>query len=99
MNLQQRTKSQTQISTKRQTHISSKANLTLQTHKFSWQTNTEKPTGKTNKNPQITTTESENMNIKSKQKNRNPTSSKAPPQIRVWQIGGDEILRLMRVWV
>ena len=51
INLQQRTKSQTQISTKRQTHISNKANLTLQIRKFSWQTNTGKPTGKTNKNP------------------------------------------------
>jgi len=49
INPQQRTKPQTQISTKRQTHISNKANLSLQTHKFSWQTNTEKPTKKEKK--------------------------------------------------
>ena len=85
INLQQRTKPQTQISTKRQTHISSNANLSLQIHKFSWQTNTEKPTGKTNKSPSITTTKSKNMNIKSKQKNRNPTSSKAPPSNQIFQ--------------
>ena len=56
--LHQRTKLQTQVSTKPQTHISSKAtkpinpttkpssskeNLSLQTNKFSWQINTQKP--------------------------------------------------------
>ena len=85
INLQQRTQPQIQISTKHQTHISNKANLSLQTHKFSWQTNIEKLPGKTNKNPQITTTEWKNMNIKSKQKNRNPTSSKAPPPNQIFQ--------------
>ena len=85
INLQQRTKPQTQISTKLQTHISSKPNPSLQTSKFSWQTNTKKPTGKTHKNPEITTTESKNMNIKSKQKKRNPTSSKAPPLNQIFQ--------------
>ena len=63
------------ISSKKQTlnpdpnHIPSKANLSLQTHKFSWQTNTKNPTGK--KKPQITTTELKNMKIKPKKKNRN----------------------------
>ena len=66
------------ISSKKQTlnpdpnHIPSKANLSLQTHKFSWQTNTKKPTKK--KKPQITTTELNNMKIKHKQKNRNPAT-------------------------
>ena len=66
-------------------YISSKTNPSLQTHKFSWQTNIEKPIGKINKNPQITTTKSKNMNIKSKQKNRNLASSKAPPSNQIFQ--------------
>ena len=85
INLQQRTKPQTQISTKLQTHISSKANLSLQIHKFPWQTNTKKPIEKTNKNSQIITFESKNMNIKSKQKNKNPATSKAPPSNQIFQ--------------
>ena len=52
INLQQKT--QTQILTKHQTHIRSKENLSLQTYKFSWQTNTKKPTGnKNSKSPPL----------------------------------------------
>ena len=75
INLQQKT--QTQILTKPQTHIPSKENLSLQTYKFSWQTNTKKTHWK--EKLQITTTESKNMKIKTKKKNRNPATSKAPP--------------------